>query len=178
MTVNGIQFNMNRSLETLGVFQFTQAHPLPSPQTIMDACIQNFFRISVLYTVGGGRTVRKFWKGCTVLWGNPEWQNMNITKSHNGSWCYITVPRTFVHDCRWGLLSNGVLKAAVYGTVTPRSMDTRIIRTPHYYGQFALSLGKESPYIFSTFNPLSILISGVWIMGSSLLMLPSELSMT
>ena len=29
-----------------------------------------------------------------------------------------------------------------------------IIWTPHYYGQFALSLGKEIPYIFSTFNPL------------------------
>ena len=26
------------------------------------------------------------------------------------------------------------------------------LRTPHYYGQFALSLGKESPYIFSKFN--------------------------
>ena len=23
--------------------------------------------------------------------------------------------------------------------------DTRLIQTPHYYGQFALSLGKESP---------------------------------
>ena len=29
------------------------------------------------------------------------------------------------------------------------------LRTPHYYGQFALSLGKESPYIFFTFNPLN-----------------------
>ena len=27
--------------------------------------------------------------------------------------------------------------------------STRLIRTPRYYGQFALSLGKESPYIFS-----------------------------
>ena len=25
----------------------------------------------------------------------------------------------------------------------------------HYYGQFALSLGKESPYIFSKFNPVN-----------------------
>ena len=25
-------------------------------------------------------------------------------------------------------------------------------RIPHYYGQFALFLGKESPYIFSKFN--------------------------
>ena len=29
-----------------------------------------------------------------------------------------------------------------------------IIWTPYYYAQFALSLGKESRYIFSTFNPL------------------------
>ena len=29
-------------------------------------------------------------------------------------------------------------------------------QTPHYYGQFALSLRKESPYIFSKFNPLNM----------------------
>ena len=33
--------------------------------------------------------------------------------------------------------------------------STCLIRTPHYYGQFALSLGKESPYIFSKFNLLN-----------------------
>ena len=33
--------------------------------------------------------------------------------------------------------------------------SNRLIRTPHYYGQFALSLGKESAYIFSKFNPLN-----------------------
>ena len=54
---------------------------------------------------------------------------------------------------------NRVLKAAVYGTVKPRSRDTRIIRTPHYCT--TLSLGKESPYIFSKFNPLSVLVNGV-----------------
>ena len=37
-------------------------------------------------------------------------------------------------------------------TVKLRFTKTRIIRTPHCYGQFALSLGKESPYIFSKFN--------------------------
>ena len=35
----------------------------------------------------------------------------------------------------------------------PRSTDIRLMRTSHYCGQFALSLGKESPYIFSKFNP-------------------------
>ena len=34
-------------------------HPL-TPQTMLDACIQIFFRVSTLYRVGGGRTVRKF----------------------------------------------------------------------------------------------------------------------
>ena len=32
---------------------------------------------------------------------------------------------------------------------TPRSTDPRLIRTPQYYGQFALSLGKESPHFLS-----------------------------
>ena len=41
-------------------------------------------------------------------------------------------------------------------TVKPCFTDTRLICTPHYYGQFALSLGKESPYIFSKFNPLNM----------------------
>ena len=42
-----------------------------------------------------------------------------------------------------------------FSTVKPRSTDTRLIRKPHYHGQFAMSLGKESPYIFSLFDPLN-----------------------
>ena len=38
-------------------------------------------------------------------------------------------------------------------TVKPRFTDTLLIRTPHYYKQFALSLGKESPYIFQLIQP-------------------------
>ena len=34
-------------------------------------------------------------------------------------------------------------------------VNTRLIRTPHYYGQFSLSLGKENSYIFSKLNPLN-----------------------
>ena len=30
------------------------------------------------------------------------------------------------------------------------------LRTPRYYRQFALSLGKENPYILSKFNPLNM----------------------
>ena len=39
--------------------------------------------------------------------------------------------------------------------VKTRFADTRLLQTPHYYGQFALSLGKENPYIFFKFNPLN-----------------------
>ena len=70
---------MDKSLVTLlrfwGVFQFTQV-----------------FRVSTLYRVGGGRTARKFRKGCTVLRGNRE-----MTGKYE--YC-ITVPRTFVQDCK------------------------------------------------------------------------------
>ena len=37
-------------------------------------------------------------------------------------------------------------------TVTPHLTDIHLKWTPHYYGQFALSLGKESPYMFSKFS--------------------------
>ena len=88
---------MDKSLGTLlhfwGVFQFTQVQPLPfTPQTMLDACIQNFFRVSSLYRVGWGRTARNFPKGCTVLRGNRE-----TTEKYE--YC-STVPRTFVQDCR------------------------------------------------------------------------------
>ena len=39
--------------------------------------------------------------------------------------------------------------------VKPRFSDARLIQTPRYYGQFGLSQGKESPFIFSKFNPLN-----------------------
>ena len=56
-------------------------------------------------------------------------------------------------------------------TDKPSLTDTRLIWTPHNNGQFALSLGKESPYICSKFNPLntdifsaplSVCINVVW----------------
>ena len=48
--------------------------PPLTPQTML-----NFFRVSTLYRVGGGRTARKFRKGCTVLRGTEKWQkNLNI----------------------------------------------------------------------------------------------------
>ena len=42
-------------------------------------------------------------------------------------------------------------------TVVPRIKDTRLnIQTSYYYGQFALSRGLGSPYIFSKFDPLNM----------------------
>ena len=59
--------------------------PPLTPQTMLDACIQNFFRVSTLYRVGGGRTARKFRKRCTVLRGNREiTENMNIAVLSQG----------------------------------------------------------------------------------------------
>ena len=53
---------------SLGRFPI-QTGPTPplTPQTKLDVCIQNFFRILTLHRVAGGRTARKLQKGCTVL---------------------------------------------------------------------------------------------------------------
>ena len=40
-------------------------------------------------------------------------------------------------------------------TVKPRFMDTHLLRTPHYDGQFGLSQRKERPCIFFKFNPIN-----------------------
>ena len=85
---------MDKSLETLAFLGRFTIHTGPTPpltpQTMLDACIQNFFRVSTLYRVGWGRTARKFRKGRTVLRGNRE-----MTEKYE--YC-STVPRTFVQD--------------------------------------------------------------------------------
>ena len=67
---------MDKSLGTLAFLGRFEIHtgptPALTPQTLLDACIHNFFRVSTLFRVGGGRTSRKFRKGCTVLRGNRE----------------------------------------------------------------------------------------------------------
>ena len=86
-------FRTKKGFHLWGVFQFTQVQPPPpqTPQTMLDACIQNFFRVSTLYRVGWGRTARKFRKGCPVLRGNREMtanrllqQNINIAVLSQG----------------------------------------------------------------------------------------------
>ena len=77
----------------LGCFPIhTGPTPPLTPQTILDACIQNFFPSFNYLQCVEGRTARKFRKGCTVLRGNREM---------TGKYEYCsTVPRTFVQDCR------------------------------------------------------------------------------
>ena len=84
-----------KSWDTFGFLGRFPIHTGPTPpltpQTMLDACIQNFFRVSTLYRVRGGRTARKFRKGCTALRGKLEMTEKN-------EYC-STVPRTFVQDC-------------------------------------------------------------------------------
>ena len=56
------------------------------------------------------------------------------------------------------LLSKDSLLSCPWGekSLTFSLNSTRLIWTPHYYKQFALSLGKENPYIFSKVNPLNM----------------------
>ena len=100
----------NHGLKSWGTFAFLGHFPIHTgptppltPQTMLDGCIQNFFRdFSTLYRVGGGRTARKCRKGCTVLRGNQE-----MTEKYE--YCH-TVPRTFVRDCRMATMKSGLTR--------------------------------------------------------------------
>ena len=46
--------------------------------------------------------------------------------------------------------------------IKPCFTDTCLIQAPHYCRQFALSLGKESPYMFSKFKPLNTDTPLIW----------------
>jgi len=46
------------------------------------------------------------------------------------------------------------LLASIGCAVKLRFKDTRLVRTPHCYGQFSLSLVKVSPHSFFKFNPI------------------------
>ena len=75
----------------LGCFSIHTGPTLPlTPQTILDACIQNFFRDSTLYRVGEGELQEHF-ENDAVLRGSRE-----MTEKY--AYC-STVPRTFVQDC-------------------------------------------------------------------------------
>ena len=92
----------------------TGPSPPLTPQTILDACVQNNFRVSTLCRVGGGRTARKFRKGCTVLRGNRE-----MTEKYE--YC-STVPKTFAQDCSL------IITRSVWCSVV-----LFMLNVPHYY---------------------------------------------
>ena len=75
-----------------GAFPNRHRCPTPSltPRTTLDACIQIFFLVLTLYRLGWG-AARKVRNECTVIWGAQNTENYE--------YC-ITVPRTFVHDCK------------------------------------------------------------------------------
>ena len=85
-----------KSWDTCAFMRRFPNHTGPTPplaaQTMLDACIQNFFRVSTLCRVGGRRTAREFRKVCIVLRGNRE-----MTEKYE--YC-STVPKTFVQDWR------------------------------------------------------------------------------
>jgi len=56
-----------------GVFQFTQAQPLPSPHKQSWTHVSRIFsEFQLCIGCGEGELQNKFWKRCTVLWGSPE----------------------------------------------------------------------------------------------------------
>ena len=73
---------------------------------------------------------------CKKIQSNPALR----TPAEYGHLIYITDSLL----CPWGK-----------NTLTFSLKSTHLIRTSHYYGQFAVSLGKENPYIFSKVNPLN-----------------------
>ena len=73
----------------------------------------------------------------------------------DGKMAYFCPSRGFILDLAGGV---GMGYAVPLYFVQDRGLtDTRFIRTPHYYGQFALSLGKES-LTFSLNSPRLIRI--------------------
>ena len=72
-SMDGSKLIYNHGQKSWDTFTFLGRFPIhtgPTPpltlQTMLDACIQNFFRVSTLYRVGGGRTAGKFRKECAV----------------------------------------------------------------------------------------------------------------
>ena len=107
----------------------------------------------------------------TIFWFHPTRFFLSAYQCMH-AWFILTVvrqhPSRMENRDRWVVLS----ALSFYAHLNPLSLyyscitNTKIIFkitqsnptswTPHYYRQFALSLGKESPYIFPKFNPLNM----------------------
>ena len=95
-----LYFSYNHGHKSWDTFAFLGRFPIqtgpipPSPYKQCWTCVSRicFFRVSTLYRVEGGRTARKFQKGCTVLRRNRQ-----MTEKYE--YCSL-FPRTFAQDCR------------------------------------------------------------------------------
>ena len=74
------------------------------------------------------------------VWGAYIWRGL-----FSGFYCIF---RLSFHICISCVLNREVQRYEIH------VQSTAALRTPRHYGQFALSSGKESPYIFSKFTPL------------------------
>ena len=160
---------MDKSLGTLlrfwGVFQFTQVQHLPSPHKQCWTRVSRiFFRDSTLYRVGGGRTKRKFRKGCTVLRGNRE-----MTEKYE--YC-STVRRTFVQDCS-SSLSITIRKLGV--TTSWKGDSPQNVQVPVQNDKWIILCMDSPPYSLSIKTPdLPGLKTFFFNRVPSLLRLPSQ----
>ena len=72
-SMDGSKLIYNHGQKSWDTFAFLRRFPIHTGptfpltlHTMLDAFIENFFRVSTLYRVGGGRTARKFRKECAV----------------------------------------------------------------------------------------------------------------
>ena len=112
-------------------------------------------------------TTYLYWNICTLLTIDPKphctpdtiyLPASQRTPPYPGGQAQTNLFTRSLHDPPFwhGLLTHSFIsERQIQITVKTRFTDTGLIRTPHYYGQFSLSMAKESPYIFSKFNPLN-----------------------
>ena len=99
--------------------------------------------------------------GKLLLVKSGIWENFTCRTRNPGNFCLWNLESGKLLLVESGILGFGIRNTAqgirnpTITVIEPRFRDTRLIRTPRYYGQLALSLGKESSYLFSKFNPLN-----------------------
>ena len=139
---------MDKSLGTIlhfwGVFWFTQAQPLRSPHKQCWTRVSRIFsEFQLCIGWGGGRTTRKFRKGCTVLRGNQE-----MTEKYE--YC-STVPRKFVQDCSSkNVLMNSVDYSSSVTWVPPKKHHLHVRQVKREFTNLiATSLGLSDISFFT-----------------------------
>ena len=108
------------------------------------------------------RNLRQFWNITSTIYAKYHVQIMLL-------FVYTTTRKGFViFTCRYFKLSRNTTALSqsncrnfswssikIWITVKPYFTDTLSIQTPHYYGQFTLSVGKKKLLHFPKFNPLN-----------------------